>query len=52
MTSFLPISFLARIECPRKRYLKALFWMWRGFLASFRVSKQDPSDRRLIVLRR
>jgi TPR repeat protein len=48
----LAYQLLARIEWSRKRYLRALLWTWRGFLASLRVSKQDPSDRRLLGIGR
>ncbi len=43
---------LGRIKWSRKHYLQALLWLWRGFSASLRVSKQDPSDRRLLGVRR
>lgn len=48
----LAFQLLARIEWSRRRYLKALAWTWRGFVASLRVSKRDPSDRRLLGIQR
>lgn len=43
---------LGKIAWSRKHYLHALLWLWRGVAASLRVSKQDPTDRRLVGIRR
>jgi TPR repeat protein len=48
----LAYQLLGRIEWSRRHYLRALLWLWRGFRGSIRVSRQDPSDRRLLGVRR